>query len=289
MKPVKAAGIIVMKKFLIALLILIIFSGGVFFIGWVQFGLEKDQYAVIYTKTGGYDKNITVPGIFSWRWEALLPTNMTMMKYTLIPYSTTIEAESALPSGDVYAEALGISAGFSYKIKFYLSCMIKPEFLPYLAENEKIEPGDLQKTYELFTAFCIETLQYKLIHSSSNEYFDPELPELTPNLEENLKSAISLEYPWMEIRKLTPLLVKVPDFALYRQVKEDYLKSLTTRVEEMTKFEVNISQKEYAEQKNISLLEEYGRIFNDYPALLEYLKIDENALKNLPKFYVLPE
>jgi hypothetical protein len=76
-----------MKAFLITLIILVVLAGAAFYFGWLQILLPAENYAVIFTKTGGYDETVVRPGEFSWRWQRLIPTNMTVYTFDLHPRS----------------------------------------------------------------------------------------------------------------------------------------------------------------------------------------------------------
>ena len=56
-----------MKKFLILLILLLVIGGVVFFFGWIQILLPPGTYAVINTKTGGYEEKAIPAGDFAWR------------------------------------------------------------------------------------------------------------------------------------------------------------------------------------------------------------------------------
>ena len=63
------------RSFITCLVILVIFGGAVFFIGWTQLRIKPDCVGVIKSKTSGVQKKPVYPGMFSWNWEFLIPTN----------------------------------------------------------------------------------------------------------------------------------------------------------------------------------------------------------------------
>ena len=54
-----------MKKFLISLFILIIFSAVVFFFGWTQYRVKPEEFGVVISKTDGIDETPVENGKFS--------------------------------------------------------------------------------------------------------------------------------------------------------------------------------------------------------------------------------
>ena len=94
-----------MKKFFLSLFIIILFAGAVFFIGWGQFAVPAGSYGVMVSKTSGISEKTIVPGEFCWFWERLLPTNVSMRTFSMIPVTkeTTISTDSETIYMDVYA------------------------------------------------------------------------------------------------------------------------------------------------------------------------------------------
>ena len=77
------------KKFFANFIVLLIFSAVVFFIGWIQFYVRPGTCAIMKSKTGGLYHSAVVPGVFTWRWERLLPTNVSLEIFDLSVYKAT--------------------------------------------------------------------------------------------------------------------------------------------------------------------------------------------------------
>jgi len=86
-----------MRKLFVSLIILIIVGGVGFYFGWIQIQLPANTFGVIFTKTNGYEASVVRPGTFEWRWQRLLPTNLTLYTYTLAPQSTNVTVAGTLP------------------------------------------------------------------------------------------------------------------------------------------------------------------------------------------------
>ena len=152
-----------MKAFLIILVILVILAGVVFYFGWVQIHLPAEHYAVVFTKSGGYDQEVIRPGEFSWRWERLIPTNMTLYIFDLHPRSREISFQGSLPSAELYSSVLPENPDFSYRGEIEVIFAVAPESLPALVAEEKLLPDQLDDFYSAqagaLSDSALETLQ----------------------------------------------------------------------------------------------------------------------------------
>ncbi len=141
-----------MKKLIIAIVTLIVLGGVAFYLGWIQFQLQENTYAVIFTKTGGWDTEVTEPGNFVWRWERLLPTNLSMHTFTLKPFTARVSSTGILPSAEVYAQSLDPSPDFSFSINLSVDFEIKPGSLPELVSESRL-------TADTFESWHAETAE----------------------------------------------------------------------------------------------------------------------------------
>src|SRR6056297_3206225 len=101
-------------KLVLFLILLILIGGAAFYFGWIQFQLDEHTYGVVFSKTSGYEEEVLRPGEFNWRWEALIPTNMTLHEIEVLPRSVDLEKSGSLPSGSIYAQAVEASTDFKY-------------------------------------------------------------------------------------------------------------------------------------------------------------------------------
>ena len=89
-------------RFFLTLLILLGACGTAFWFGLLSIDLEEGEYGVVYTKLKGYEDQAIKSGDFIWRWEALIPTNLTLHTFTLEPRVVALKSSGTLPSGDYY-------------------------------------------------------------------------------------------------------------------------------------------------------------------------------------------
>ena len=136
-----------MKKFFITLLFLIIAGGVVFYFGWIQIQIPAEGYGVFFSKTNGYEDDVIQPGEFVWRWQRLIPTNVTIHVFQPEVKEHTVTVKGELPSGPLYAEFLRGEPDFSWQSEIYTRFTINPESLPSLVKNESITAENLSGYY----------------------------------------------------------------------------------------------------------------------------------------------
>jgi len=262
-----------MKKFFITLLILIIAAGVVFFFGWVQIQIPSEGYAVIFTKTHGYEDSVVEPGSFVWRWQRLIPTNLTYHVFKIQPEEMTFSISGDMPSGKIYSDYLKGNPDFSWEIDIFLHFDVAPEMLPSLVKDEKITQETLprymdlikHKTESVIYPIVLEYIQNaKTDNISFNNFTD---------LEETLHASLADSFPSVNFRDFQIISFTVPDMALYRKGKEYYHQLIdlefTIRQEEIARATVE----DVAKNARINILKEYGMILSDYPVLMDYLEL----------------
>jgi len=272
-----------MKKLALCLLILLLAGGTVFYLGWIQIRLPADGYAVVFTKTGGFDSRVTRPGVFSWRWERLIPQNLTLFTFTLLPYEAQVSTRGALPSGDQYASILPEKPDFSYEANMYLQLSLRPDSLPRLVREQNLRPEGLQTYYEraageIGPRALALALQYQ--------------QELLPGagMESALREELSREYPDLDLLSVRIRLNRQPDLELYALAKQAYL-----NIVKQQDASRNAAAERWAKEQDRTLvdmeshhaaqriLSEYGELFNKYPVLLKVLYLQNGgALKERP-------
>ena len=93
-------------KGLISIIVLLGVAGTMFVAGWIQILLPAATYAVLFSKTGGYDARVIAPGTFAWRWERVIPRNVTLYYFAVQPVTVAIPIRGQLPSADTVASVL---------------------------------------------------------------------------------------------------------------------------------------------------------------------------------------
>lgn len=254
-----------MRKLLVVLVILMLLGGVVFYVGWVQFEIPPNSYGVIFTKTNGWEPDPIEAGTFTWRWQRLLPTNLTLYVYPVEQQEIEIEAEGGLPSGEVYAEAISASVDFTYSVEAAVQYTVRPKSLPAIAQ-EGIAPADLPDWYAGFEVPMRETVVAAFGDALSARGDSPSLA----SLQENARSRLENRFPELDITAVSPRSTSFPDYELYARAKEVYLESLAAYEEGVAEAERQAAFSATQQERRIALLREYGKILSEYPVLLDY-------------------
>jgi hypothetical protein len=263
-----------MKKFLVGLIIILILAAVAFFFGWIQLSLDENTQAVIFTKTGGWDDTAVRGGEFLWRWERLLPTNMTIYRFPYQVRNVTVSAAGMLPSGDVYASIVSEEAVFDYRIDLLLSYTINPGYLASECRDAGLRPEGLPEWYDRTEARLLtESLSY--LEESLDEDADyDDLDDYLTAISTELKTHLETRMPEISISALSPEEITLPDFTLYRELRRRYFGLLDAR-EELYRLELaRQMETQVSEDIRMNVLSGYGEILTEYPALLDYFQLD---------------
>jgi hypothetical protein len=276
-----------MKAFLIILVILVLLATAGFYFGWVQIHLPADHYAVAFTKTHGYDGTVIRPGEFSWRWQRLIPTNMTLHIFDLRPHTETVTFRGSLPSAALYSSILPENPDFSYTGDVQVTLSIAPESLPVLVSEDILRPDQLDDFYgakiELLSDTVLESLQ-----EIDAEALD--LRALTRRVGGELAAAV----PELEISGLNVRVTNVPDRDLYELARSSYRDLVSTRdsaraeaVARLADEQVRAENARAQEREDLEALREYGELLNEYPILLKAMavqKLSGEQVITIPEF-----
>lgn len=264
-----------MRKFIVSMIILIIVAGVAFFFGWVQIQLPENTYAVAFTKTGGWDEQVIEPGVFTWRWERLIPTNMTLHLFELSPYGTTAGVESGLPSGEVYAEGLPEQPDFTYRVSLSVSYRVKPSALPRLVTEEQLSPDGLESWYEGIADRIAQRTMSLVKQLFQNPNAVASADEAWIAVEDAVVSGLQESFSYLDFVTIVPKEIRVPDLDLYREAKQLYMDLLDTRRDSLAAAIREQSQERVQDMTRIELLEKYGELLTKYPVLLQYLQVEQ--------------
>lgn len=265
-----------MKKFLISLLLIIIFAGAVFFIGWGQFAVPAGSYGVMVSKTSGISQKTIVPGEFCWFWEKLLPTNTSMRIFSIIPVTRTTTISGELPSADIYSPMLEGSPNFSYKFSVQTELMMKSNYLPNFVrrtdakENEQLQEY-LNQQGDLIAQEVIQYILSKSLDNANN------LMLLATDTEE-LKTGINADSKFkdLEISNITVKTAQMPDTELYNIAKTSYAEfqaKVKQSLAELTKNQSTITANDYLQ---IERFARWGKILQEYPILIDFLAVSRD-------------
>jgi hypothetical protein len=265
-----------MKAFFIILLILIIAAGAVFYFGWIQLQLSPEQYGVIFTKTSGYDPQVVRPGTFVWRWEKLIPTNLTLYRFDLSSRREESSFTRNLPSADLYASALPEAPDFSVSGRLEIVFALAPDSLPELVEQQKLTPESLDDYYDAAARQVIEAVQARLRSA--------EPAAIGSSIESSVRDELQADLPHLEIVSLSLTDLRVPDMELYELARQSYRRLVGTYEEARNAAAARLAVEQAQEDRRIAAddarretLRKYGALFNEYPVLLKAMAIQQLA------------
>lgn len=254
-----------MRKLVVVFVLLIVVAGVVFYFGWIQFKIPENSYGVIFTKTHGWEADPIPAGEFVWRWQRLLPTNLTLFVYPVEPQQIRVEAKGSLPSAGVYASAIEGSVDFSYRVDADVSFRIRPSHLPEVAQQD-VEPDELDDWYEGLEGPVREALISVLMDAASEA---PGAPSRA-GLSEAATSRLQSRFAELEFVSVSPRSMDFPDYELYARAKALYLSALEAQEAGVAEAEEQAAFTLTQQRSRIELLREYGQVLSEYPVLLDY-------------------
>jgi len=269
-----------MKKFLITFIILIIAAGTIFFFGWVQFSVPPGKIGVISSKTHGVDPDYVHSGEFRWIWYKLLPTNVKVAIFNIEHSRHLINYSSNLPSGDTYANFVGLSnVNFIWNLKGEISFSINPQKLVSIVRQYNIQNQEDLNSYILTIAHEIEMTILRSLSAAAN---DSERLEkiLTGAVDSQMLQEINSKYPQIHDFSFSIHSAEIPDFVLYNQIRHLYDEFLSNQREAVSSSFGRRAETHIENQLRFEELERYGDLLTRFPVLLDYLVIESDISKN---------
>jgi len=266
-----------MRKALVIFILVLAAAIAVFYLGWIQIRLPAGGYAVVFTKTSGYEDRIIAPGTFSWRWQRLVPTNLTLYRYPLQPYSTEVAVEESLPSAELYARVLPENPDFSFRATVRVRFSLRPESLPELLRVEKLTPDALpdyyQRTAEALSRSIAERARRGELASEAALHGGPIAGSLRGELEQ--------EFPHLQILDLQVQDLRLPDPQLYALARESYRSLVESRDRARDAAAASLAGEKEQEARALEALAAYGELLNKYPVLLKAMYVQHLTGKEL--------
>ena len=262
-----------MKRLIVLFVVLVIIASVVFFFGWIQIKLDEDSYAVIFTKTAGWEEEVISPGKFAWRWQQLLPTNLTLHEFPITPHFTSATVRGSLPSAATYGTLLESATPFSYVISVNVIYRLQPAALPGLVRDDGLRSDALGAYYNR-----IDTEMEQLIAESTLCLLG-QPAQLTPPASalaeavQSLTATLMRRYPGLEFLSVSPTRIELPDIELYLETKQRYIAILDARTEAMQNAAEELATDQTAIDAELARLERYGEILERYPILLDYFSL----------------
>ena len=213
-----------MKKISLCLIIILLFSIFVYWIGLTQRKIEPGTFGVLQTKTNGLIEKPFLAGEKNWNWQFLLPTNSKLDIYKIEPYVEQVLIEGELPSGKLYGSLISDSYNFDYSFSYNIAVTISPEAVIELIKLNQITDNESLNKYLGCAAKTMAQLStnYLLEKAKNNPGFTIE----SMRKDEVLRNVqIYKEFPGVEVYSLSIEKSKIPDFALYNKIQSGNLLS----------------------------------------------------------------
>ncbi|MBN1242434.1 MAG: hypothetical protein JXA15_06990 [Spirochaetales bacterium] len=265
-------------KRVVSFILVVACGAAVFMVGWVSFRLDPGAWGVVTTKTGGVEELVLAPGAFAWRWEALLPTNLSLAEFVLVPRETVVERSGELPSADAYSAFAPGEPDFSYSLKATLAVKLRSEALPGLVASGTAPD---QARLDAALGLLIERAKQSLAAAMVGRAADPEFAEALPSgariAIDALEAEVEESVPEIEVLSITVDAVKLPDLELYRFVRDAYRAWLDAALASTESLLAEEAASRARDELRLETLERYGVLLDRYPVLVDFLAIEAGA------------
>ncbi|MFW6312447.1 MAG: hypothetical protein ACOC2N_01000 [Spirochaetota bacterium] len=261
-----------MKRLLYLLVFLVILGGVVFFFGWIQIQIPADGYGVIFTRTHGWEAEVVHPGTFAWRWQRLIPTNLTLHVFEPGLHRTQVRLEGSLPSARGIDAILEESGGFDYSVRMTGQTRIRPERLPELARERELRPGDVEEFHD-----SLDDQIHEIATQAVLSLIESQPERISPGsayteITERVRGRLADELDYLEVVALTIEEITLPDMEFYLTARDLAADVLEARAQALARAAEELAETEVQSDRGLSLLERYGEILDRYPVLLEYFR-----------------
>ena len=259
--------------------------GTAFCFGWIQFRIEEGEYAVVYTKSHGYEKDPIPYGKFAWRWQALLPTNLNIHRFKINTRTLKINQSGSLPSADYYTGIVGGNVDFTWKVQAHLVYRINPQLLPSMVEKNgpNLELESYYDNFESRVNSAINNVITRLIDSPSvSSGFSNPMNTFSESLLSNIREGENNKAaPAIIISELAINGLSLPDLPLYTRARETAETILKKRKETLLELQTFSLQEKAATDSRLEILGKYGDIITKYPALIDLFALEGNPAASL--------
>lgn len=210
-----------MKKISFCLIIIIVFSLFVYWLGLTQRRIEPGTFGVLQTKTNGLIEKPMLNGEKNWQWQFLLPTNTKLNLYEIEPHVSQQTVEGELPSGQFYSAIYTTDYHFDYSLTYTIAVTISPEAVVELIKMNQVTDTESLNTYLDCAAKTLAQLStnYLLEKAKNNPDFRIEAlrkDEVLRNVQ------IYKEFPLVEVYSLSIDKSKIPDYVLYEKLQNNH-------------------------------------------------------------------
>lgn len=273
-----------MKKrtsFFLSLVILLGFSGFVFYTGWTQFKVDSGNVGIVVSKTGGVNPNPITHDKFSWSWEFLLPTNARVVNFVPKTLSFQKSSSGLLPSGGEYAKVFNGAADFSYAFDFSIDVKASIDEICALLKAGEIKSQDdleklLERKAENFASLAAQKILSAALSSAGTDF-----SKAQSLVDDAAKEYSGAQKGSFEIQSVTLKKFSLPDIALYKKAAasyEEYAKALSDAAAKNAQKEAEESSRF---KTTMQKMESLGETLKKYPELSDMIKNSDNINKTL--------
>ncbi len=255
-----------MKRLLVFIIVLVLLAATAFAFGYVQLRIDAGQTAVLFSRTSGWDPTVHRAGDLAWRWQLLIPRNATVFLFPLENRRVQVESRAFLPSADLYAQVLEGAPSLDHEVDLSVVYRPRPEAPSSLAPHG-ITPDEfddwLADQDEVIASSAIDAITNAAnrgIHGPSG-------------LAGEVESTLGARHPQLEVISVRVVRYSAPDLALYEQARETYLDIESARRDALATQASVRALEESRTESQVDLLRRYGAILDEYPVLLEYVRI----------------
>ncbi|MDA3947776.1 MAG: hypothetical protein PF508_00995 [Spirochaeta sp.] len=261
-----------MKKLFVSLIILLIAGAVVFGFGYVPIRLEPGTQALMFSRTSGWDSETLRPGAFAWRWQLLVPKNVTLYHFPMETRTLTVSNSTALPSADLYRDYLEGTPSFEQRVELRIRYRLSDTGITELAPSG-LRPEGLDGWYDDFddriSSVVLDTVSATL-DRMVNEGFEG---SLTDAVLDPVEARIEERFPEITLQTVVPEEIALPDLELYALARETYRAVQEQRENILREFTAATTSDEARRDQRLETLARYGEILDRHPVLLEYLEI----------------
>ena len=267
---------------LISILLLLGAAGAIFVAGWIQILLPPATYGVLFSKTGGFDPRVMAPGGFVWRWERVIPNNVTLFLFEVQPHAIETRLSGELPSAEAVAGMLPGAAGaddFRYRAAVTVTFAVRPEALPALVSREGLTPDDLaQWTGMKGTAVARAALELVQRRAPVAALSD------LAALEAEILEPLAARFPNLQVLGVRFSDLHLPDIEIYERGRRAYLELMDAQYEARRAAVIDLAQErerglaaQETRRAALQVLREYGVVLQEYPILIQFLALQNRA------------
>ena len=276
-------------KAVLGILVLLGAAGAIFVAGWIQLLLPHATYAVLFSKTGGLDRRVIAAGTFVWRWERVIPNNVTLFVFEVQPYSVETQVSGELPAADAVAGMLPGSADFHYQATVAVTFSVRPDALPQLVADTGLTPERLpQWTGTQGADVARAALVLLQRRGAAAALLDSGATEA------ELLERLAAGFPHLQITGIRFTDLRLPDLEIYQRGRQAYLALMDAQYEARRAAAIDLAgefERERAAQETrraaAQVLREYGALLQEYPILIQFLALQSDAGRDA--FLELPE